>query len=471
MASSSSDHDRPDGKDQQTNPFIAFRHFADSQMSSLMNGVFGIFESSPVRRQRAIEEYEAMLKKTREMNSDLSTSPSATSQEAERAEAYNIYNGGVSSQTRTDRDTNPLGGSERDRDDENLPYHNDDEYLLGGERCLNYPSFAAARNLGLGDWVSDMPTFGITYMYTSPYSPVYLEQEERFQKHAGRFRAAFADLLAYQDDENLLPDDAVQRNARMTPSDWLADITGMIIFGKGIRTCNWDNLDAFQLDRLLLASHMRDALCAGKDEECPCRPEHPWQTWVNLGFCDLARQAFGLERESEIGDQAEDKESSTRSQALSRFWDASQDESEVNQRSEKFRRWSEEENEEQQARESDSEETPTSELDLYHALIGPQTDQEDPPRVHVEEQARTDSKPSILSTLTTTEKRTLPDGSMTTKVVLKKRFSNGAEEVTENFHTQNAPVPQKPINAQSTKEHYSASKRSTDEKRSGWFWS
>lgn len=480
MASSSSDRDRPDGKDQQTNPFIAFRHFADAQMSSLVNGVFGIFESSPIRRQRAIEKYEAMLRKSREMDTDLSTPPSTTGQEAKRAEVYNKRYKGVSSQTMADRHTNPVGGDEWDRDDERLPYgdDDDDEYLLNGEGCLDYSSFAAARNQGLGDWVPDMPTFGITYLYTSPYSPVYLELEERFQKHAGKFRAAFADLLAYQDDEKLLDGNVVQTSAQMTPSDWLADMTGMIIFGKGIRTYSWDNFDAFQLNRLLLASHMRDMLRAGKDEECPCRPDNPWQTWVNLGFCDLARQAFGLERDLENEEQAEDEQSSTQSQTISPFWNESLDQFEEDQRSEKFRRWREqfrqwreEENEEQQARDSDNGETSTSELDLYHALVGPQTDQEDPPYVQVEAQARIDNKPSILSTLTTTEKRTLPDGSVTTKVVLKKRFSDGAQEVTENFHTQNAPLPQKPTNAGSTKKEESASQGSKGEKRSGWFWS
>ncbi|KAL8744260.1 MAG: hypothetical protein Q9190_003464 [Brigantiaea leucoxantha] len=43
--------------------------------------------------------------------------------------------------------------------------------------------------------------------------------------------------------------------------------------------------------------------------------------------------------------------------------------------------------------------------------------------------------PSIISTLTTTERNTLPDGSVTTKVVLKKRFSDGSEESSESIHT------------------------------------
>lgn len=44
-------------------------------------------------------------------------------------------------------------------------------------------------------------------------------------------------------------------------------------------------------------------------------------------------------------------------------------------------------------------------------------------------------KPDILSALTTTQTTRLPDGTVTTKVVLKKRFGDGREEVSESVHT------------------------------------
>ena len=43
--------------------------------------------------------------------------------------------------------------------------------------------------------------------------------------------------------------------------------------------------------------------------------------------------------------------------------------------------------------------------------------------------------PSVLSTLTTTERTTDPDGTVRTRVVLKKRFSDGSEENKETVHT------------------------------------
>jgi hypothetical protein len=44
-------------------------------------------------------------------------------------------------------------------------------------------------------------------------------------------------------------------------------------------------------------------------------------------------------------------------------------------------------------------------------------------------------KPNVLSTLTTTETIRLPDGTVTTKVVLRQRFADGREETSERSHT------------------------------------
>lgn len=97
---------------------------------------------------------------------------------------------------------------------------------------------------------------------------------------------------------------------------------------------------------------------------------------------------------------------------------------------------------------------PATELDAYERLLGPSTSSGD------------GSKPSVLSTLTTTERTISPDGTVTTKMVLRKRFADGREESSETVHTQRgqeieslAPTPN------STTQH----ERTT--KKSGWFWS
>ena len=68
----------------------------------------------------------------------------------------------------------------------------------------------------------------------------------------------------------------------------------------------------------------------------------------------------------------------------------------------------------------------------------------------------------ILSTLTTTQKTTLPDGSIETRIVLKKRFSDGREESTETQHMQHASA----VANQSKKSEAQGGLLS----KRGWFW-
>ena len=87
--------------------------------------------------------------------------------------------------------------------------------------------------------------------------------------------------------------------------------------------------------------------------------------------------------------------------------------------------------------------------------------------------------PAIISTLTTTERNVFPDGSAHTKVVLKRRFADGREESTETVHTSHGAHAEgqgsaKPFSAGEVKD---ASKKEALEgiaqqaKKRGWFWS
>ncbi|KXT01884.1 hypothetical protein AC578_2152 [Pseudocercospora eumusae] len=68
-------------------------------------------------------------------------------------------------------------------------------------------------------------------------------------------------------------------------------------------------------------------------------------------------------------------------------------------------------------------------------------------------------KPDVLSALTTTHTTRLPDGTVTTKVVLKRRFADGREETTESLHTTNENIDQQQQHAQKEQP-----------KKKGWFW-
>jgi hypothetical protein len=114
-----------------------------------------------------------------------------------------------------------------------------------------------------------------------------------------------------------------------------------------------------------------------------------------------------------------------------------------------------------------SDAMPNTELDAYERLLG-----------RPGASAKTEGAPraSVLSTLTTTERTVAPDGTITTKVVLKKRFADGREESSETVHTargqnevkQHEDAWKAMQDAQATpKEDKSSEKK----KSSSWFWS
>jgi hypothetical protein len=90
------------------------------------------------------------------------------------------------------------------------------------------------------------------------------------------------------------------------------------------------------------------------------------------------------------------------------------------------------------------------------------------------------SKPSILSTLTTTERHVAPDGTVTTKMVLKRRFADGREESEERVETSRdsnwsdrRKVEEKNLNENMPNSSVIQELRKKDEsqQRRGWFWS
>lgn len=70
-------------------------------------------------------------------------------------------------------------------------------------------------------------------------------------------------------------------------------------------------------------------------------------------------------------------------------------------------------------------------------------------------------RPDILSRLTTTQTTRLPDGTVTTKVVMKQRFADGREETHESEQTTH----------EQTQDMVAEEETKKKEKKGGWFWS
>lgn len=99
-----------------------------------------------------------------------------------------------------------------------------------------------------------------------------------------------------------------------------------------------------------------------------------------------------------------------------------------------------------------------------------------------------DDPDSVISTLTTTETRTLPDGSVETKKVLKKRFADGREESNESVEKKNAQasslrpkqllqsvqkdsrISKEVAHAQEDKQTQTPAQVQQPSRKGGWFW-
>ncbi|QDS69140.1 hypothetical protein FKW77_010429 [Venturia effusa] len=99
----------------------------------------------------------------------------------------------------------------------------------------------------------------------------------------------------------------------------------------------------------------------------------------------------------------------------------------------------------------------------------------DPRSVPQESESRS-SRPSVLSTITRTERHVASDGSVTTKTVLKRSFADGSEENSETTETTPATRPasheQQPEAEQGLTPEIARTKAAPDqETKRGWFWS
>lgn len=106
---------------------------------------------------------------------------------------------------------------------------------------------------------------------------------------------------------------------------------------------------------------------------------------------------------------------------------------------------------------------PDTEQELYERFFGISPERAaNKPLNTAKADVSTTSRPSVLSTLTTTEQTTLPDGSITTKVVLKKRFADGREEKSESVHTSRGEPAHQAL-GQTVQQQQQQPKKS-------WFW-
>ena len=420
----SSDEEKKGQKIQgDANPFIAFRRFADEQMSTLINGVFSISSLFASHPPRSAQHYEKLLREARESSQCLAREE----EEAERI--MNVYTrahmdgqhflrGDTLEPTRHD-DNGPLRCPYRPSE-QGAPWFEKPGLKIGDlddatRSCLPLPASSLrfpSTFITPSMLAEQLPPVPIAYLLYSPYSPVRLEQQPHLCDRGAKWREAFEDLLAVQNGQELRPRSS--QKFRESSLDWVRGMIGTAV-----------------LKREEENEEVRNA--AGKTSEAV--RQHPrllsrFASAKHLDDCD----------EDEGGDTMD-----------------------VN----------------------NDDDADIVEIDMYDRLFSLQQPSSNSmttaaarSTAHLQQGSYpldTDSrKPSILSTLTTTERTTLQDGSVHTKVVLQKHFSDGREERTETVHHQNAVRHTQDLTSKSIKDDTwkdKANKETKESKASGWFWS
>ena len=408
------------------NLFVAFRRFADDQVSTLMNGVFSIsslFASPSTSPRRSIQDYEKWLQEARESSQRLAR------EAGEAGRIMDVYTRAHKESQQAIKEDIQDSTVEDDSEPLRCPYRPAEPKVPRLEKTGLDASFMddasrsclalAALSPRLPSTVFAAPVFGDQlpsvpiYLLYSPYSPLRLEQQPYLCDHGAKWREAFEDLLAVQSGRGLPP--KCSQKIPESSVDWVTTMIDLAICKQEEDTQESSST----------ANTTSEAL----------------KQYPGLLSCfPSARQPENDADEDEYGDNDDV---------------------------------------------DDDDDAENTELGVYERLFG---SQKPSPSVTARAAARSfahvqqnssdaDNKtPNILSTLTTTERTTLQDGSVHTKVVLKKRFSDGREESTETVHHQNAVRQTLDTASKSIKDDENVGGNGKDKgikenKSRGWFWS
>ncbi|PGH04278.1 hypothetical protein GX51_03623 [Blastomyces parvus] len=319
------------------------------------------------------------------------------------------------------------------------------------------------------DFLSSSTSQGwpIPYLLFSPYSPLHLERQQnmRHKSHekplsalfsalipshetqesdTPRWREAFEDLLRIENGKDMLNSNSGAVVRQETPKDW---ISGMI--GRGSLGPHWTHVqkgpnDYFNykysqsIDRAGKGEMSRSGSSHEYDDREHDMQEDKWLTELDLyeKFLDRVNEPSDEENipfvSPLMGMIIEDR-LRRREKLL-----------------EEQKRW-------RHAAENKA-------VDIQH-------DDADVRSNDAASIQASQPSPYITSTITTTERRTLPDGSVQTTITRKTRFSDGKEESNETVHVENANQP--PSASETSQSQVQSAEQTKDrgsQKKGGWFW-
>ncbi|KAL8827790.1 MAG: hypothetical protein Q9191_002979 [Dirinaria sp. TL-2023a] len=418
-------------REDPSNPFIGFRRFADEQMASVLHTIFGQPPKSKVAQPSSQDAdlpwiAQAMTdeqrRRLRRMHEELP--PSA---------AYG-------------RPTNPFHdpeerkGDARGSEDEprKCPYRPAHQEVPERNRNGPPPELAWKPFYDDDNVESALPQEGPSscfgwwdeYLYFSKYSPVLLEEADGLKQGSMKWRQAFEDLIAVQDGRPLPPPDASE------PPSFLDRWAGAMELGNPYRMSLRDAIEAQEKSEARWRSIVDGSYEPedNLDEDTDVDGDNDDKAFEDArGPFDYVECCAPTEQD--LGGYILKDPTLISSPLMKSLW------------REAFRK------------------------EHYNEIEGSGTSATDTLSGF--------AKPGITSTLTTTERTTLPDGTVHTKMVLKKRFADGREESAETTHTTHGHQEQPPKQVESKAKTEKVFKHNGEEKpkeqvkekkKTGWFW-
>ena len=428
--------DNTDSKRRQNppNPFVSFKQFADSQFSLLMNRAFGAnpFVLSPSVSWEAFKkDYERWLQQSREYERSFQRESEATSS----AESPDLQEHDTRWRCPYKRPaTKDLSFQEAkdlssflDVDSEKI-----DSATASNNDSAHNPST---------DVLSERLAIPLSYLVASPYSPMNLPfQTPELIDKGPNLRAAFEDLIYLQNGIPLAENPPSSSASDMFPSEWLkAMICSAAVEKEKIQRQSLrahSDLGSSSLQR----PHTSSATCLEETDSQADTPDiadcvsETLAQFISCGLMGRLMTARGNLEESRRRNGSRFLGEANSEEKCYDDEDENEDEAEDH---EEF------EDDEDEFDDDDGGDSVPTELDLIRCAVDKA--KANCSRIAAKKKERAEvvsgkepDTPSILSTLTTTQKTSLPDGTIHTKVVLKKRFADGREESTETQHTENA---------------------------------
>ncbi|KAI9707717.1 MAG: hypothetical protein M1836_000679 [Candelina mexicana] len=379
----SEDQHRQAPRADDDNPFIAFRRYADSQFSSLLQGIIGLpsMLSSPTQRAKW-QDVEEAKQRANEMRKwgGVGDADDWGQSKASRTEAAAEQgkNGARTSIRCSYRSANEPGKNQDGsgvQEVENCPSI---EPLEVGWPALNVAEILTDPSSSLDE---------VSYMIFSPYSPLRLANHPSFRGNIDKWMEAYRDLMCIESQQGMPSNNDYRRYS----SEHLAPC-------KDSGSVHVDQSHPWGFCKAISAAHpsLRAMVQGKRDAET--------ELDLHEGFQEI-------QSSSNVSDVMESSSSNISEASSYRYTSSTSDKS-----------------------------TPLN----------------------------------IISTLTTTERRTLPDGTVHTKIVLKKRFADGEEERTETVFQSRGnqgDVRQDHSHCNNRADRPKEAAEESKGKKKGWFWS